>query len=401
MRPRDAVAFCLGALRGHRLRSGLSLLGVAIGVASVIILTSLGEGARLYVTGEFAALGSNLLIVFPGKTETTGISPFLTEAPHALTLEDAEAILRRVRPARRVAPIVFGVAPARYSDRRRDVGVIGATAELQGVRKIRLRSGRFLPAGELARGQRVCVIGSRVASELFGGGNPLGEVLRIGEERFRVIGVTVPRGLSMGQDFDEIVHIPVSRAMKLFNKTSLFRILVEVSSHGEIAAARKALLDLLQERHQGYEDVTIWTQDAVIATFSQVLALLTAALGGIAAISLTVAGVGIMNVMLVSVSERVREIGLLKAIGVTRRQVISVFLIEAALLSFVGGLAGLFAALGATRLMRALYPSFPAQPPVWAVPAALSVSIAVGLLFGSLPARRASRLDPVASLARR
>jgi len=398
---RDLVGFAIGALRGHRLRSGLSLLGVAIGVASVILLTSVGEGARLYVTGEFATLGSNLLIVFPGKTETTGISPFLTEAPHALTLEDAEAILHHVRSARRVAPIVFGVAAARVGDRRRDVGVIGTTSEFLGVRQIRLRSGRYLPAGELARGQRVCVIGSKVQSELFGSRNPLGEILHLGEERFRVIGVTAPRGLSIGQDLDEIVHVPVSRGMKLFNKISLFRILVEISSHQEIPAARRNALELLKERHEGFEDVTIWTQDSVLATFSRVLSLLTAALGGIAAISLTVAGVGIMNVMLVSVSERRREIGLLKAIGVMPRQVVSAFLVEAALLSTAGGALGLAAALGATRLMRTMYPSFPARPPFWVLPAALSVSIGVGLLFGALPARRASRLDPVAALARR
>jgi putative ABC transport system permease protein len=398
---RDLVAFSAAALRGHRLRTGLSLLGVAIGVASVVLLTSLGEGARLYVTGEFASLGSNLLIVFPGKTETTGMSPFVTAASHDLTLDDAEAIARRVRLARRVAPLVFGGATARYGDRRRDVGVWGATADMQAVRKIGLRIGRYLPAGEAARGQRVCVIGAKVRQELFGSANPLGEILRLGDERFRIIGVMAPRGMSMGADLDEMVHVPVSRGMKMFNKTSLFRVLVEVSSHEEIPAARAALIDLVRERHQGVEDVTVWTQDSVLATFSRVLALLTAALAGIAGISLTVAGVGIMNVMLVSVSERTREIGLLKALGVTGRQVVAAFLVEAAILSTAGGLAGLGAAFGATRLFRALYPGFPARAPDWAVGAAVGVSLAVGLLFGALPARRASRLDPIAALARR
>ncbi len=398
---RDLVAFSAGALRGHRLRAGLSLLGVAIGVASVVLLTSLGEGARLYVTGEFASLGSNLLIVFPGKTETTGMSPFVTGAPHDLTLDDAEAILRRVRPARRVAPLVFGGATARYGDRRRDVGVWGATSDMEEVRKIKLRIGRYLPAGETARGQRVCVIGAKIRQELFGAASPLGEVLRLGDERFRVIGVMAARGMSLGVDLDEMVHVPVSRAMKMFNKTSLFRVLVEVSSHEEIPAARASVLEILKERHQGVEDVTVWTQDSVLATFARILALLTAALAGIAGISLTVAGVGIMNVMLVSVSERTREIGLLKAIGVTGRQVVAAFLVEAAILSTAGGVAGLGAAFGLTRVLRALYPSFPARAPDWAVAAAIGVSLAVGLLFGALPARRASRLDPIMALARR
>jgi putative ABC transport system permease protein len=397
----DLVAFSAGALRGHRLRTGLSLLGVAIGVASVVLLTSLGEGARRYVTGEFVSLGSNLLIVFPGKTETTGMSPFLTGAPHDLTLDDAEAIVRRVRQARRVAPVILGGATAQYGGRRRDAGVWGATSDMQQVRKIKLGAGRYLPAGEAARGQPVCVIGAKIRQELFGAASPLGEILRLGDERFRVIGVMASRGMSMGVDLDEMVHVPVSRAMKMFNKTSLFRVLVEVSSHEEISAARESVIDLMKQRHQGVEDVTVWTQDSVLATFSRILALLTAALAGIAGISLTVAGVGIMNVMLVSVAERTREIGLLKAVGVTGRQVVAVFLVEAAILSTAGGVAGLGAAFGLTRLLRAIYPTFPARAPGWAVVAAIGVSLAVGLLFGALPARRASRLDPIAALARR
>ena len=191
------------------------------------------------------------------------------------------------------------------------------------------------------------MIGSKIRQELFGAASPLGEILRLGDERFRVIGVMVSRGMSMGVDLDEMVHVPVSRAMKMFNKTSLFRVLVEVSSHEEISAARESVIDLMKQRHQGVEDVTVWTQDSVLATFSRILALLTAALAGIAGISLTVAGVGIMNVMLVSVAERTREIGLLKAVGVTGRQVVAAFLVEAAILSTAGGVAGLGAAFGA------------------------------------------------------
>jgi putative ABC transport system permease protein len=401
VRVTDLAGFSAGALVGHRLRTGLSLLGVAIGVASVVLLTSLGEGARLYVTGEFASLGSNLLIVFPGKTETTGFSPLLTTTTHDLTLDDAEAITRRIPRIRRVAPVVVGGATAEFQDRRRDIGVWGATADLADVRKLKLRAGQYLPAGELARGQHVCVIGWKVRTELYGSVNPLGEMLRLGDQRFRVIGILMPRGVSMGADLDEMVHVPVSQAMRMFNKTTLFRVLVEVSSHEEIPAVRAAVVELLKERHGGAEDVTVWTQDSVIATFSRILALLTATLAGIAAISLTVAGVGIMNVMLVSVSERTREIGLLKALGATAGQVVGAFLVESAILSTAGGLAGLAVAFGATRLLRALYPSFPAQAPVWAIAAAVAVSVSVGLLFGALPARRAARLDPVAALARR
>ncbi len=401
MSPRDLLAFSAGALRGHRLRTGLSLLGVAIGVASVVLLTSLGEGARLYVTGEFASLGTNLVIVLPGKTETTGVTPFISGVTHDLTVEDGEAILRRVRGARRVAPVAFGTATVRFAERSRDVAVAGTTADFLGVRNIRLQSGRYLPAGEAALGQRVCVIGAKIQQELFGTRNPLGEILRLGPERFRVIGVMAPRGMSIGMDLDDIVQIPVTAALRLFNQSSLFRILVEVRSNAEIPAAKGQIEALLRERHGGADDVTLLTQDSVLATFGKILGLLTAALAGIAAISLTVAGLGIMNVMLVAVSERTREIGLLKALGVTGRQIVAVFLVEAAILSTAGGAAGLAAAFAGAAVLRQLFPSFPVQPPVWAVAAAVVVSLSVGLLFGAMPARWAARLDPIRALARR
>jgi putative ABC transport system permease protein len=398
---RDLLLFCARALRGHRLRSSLSLLGVAIGVASVLLLTSLGEGARRYVTREFASLGSNLLIVTRGKTETTGIAGLLSGAPHDLTLDDADALARRLRAVRRVAPFSFGSAPAQYRDRRREVDVVGATAELRPVRRLEVRSGRYLLPGDADRGARICVIGPKIAQELFGGENPLGEALRVGEDRFRVIGVLAPRGASLGRDLDDTVHVPVIRAMKMFNQTSLFRILVEVRSQEEIPGAKAAVTALLRARHDDEEDFTILTQDSVLSTFREILGLLTAALAGIAGISLTVAGIGIMNVMLVSVSERTREIGLLKALGVSSGQIVAVFLVEAAILSTAGGAAGLAGAWAVSRASTALYPSFPIEPPLWAVFAAIAVSGSVGLLFGALPARRAARLDPVAALSGR
>ncbi len=401
MTPRDLLGFSAGALRGHRLRTGLSLTGVAIGVASVVLLTSLGEGARLYVTGEFASLGTNLLIVLPGKTETSGVTPFLTGAPHDLTLSDGEAIARRIRSVRSLAPLSRGIAPARRGERKRDVAVIGTTAEFLGVRHIRLQTGRFLPPFGAAGEPHVCVLGAKVREELFGAENPLGELVRLGDERFRVIGVLEPRGISLGMDMDDMAYVPVGRAMRMFNQTGLFRLLLEVRSHDELVSAEAAVKRVIAERHDGEDDVTILTQDSVLASFGRILAILTAALAGIAAISLTVAGLGIMNVMLVSVSERTREIGLLKALGVTRRQIVSVFLVEAAVLSTAGGAAGLAAAFAGAGILRGMYPSFPVQPPSWAVGAAVIVSVSVGLVFGAVPARRAAGLDPIVALARR
>jgi putative ABC transport system permease protein len=399
MKTRDLLGFSLGALRGHRLRTWLSLIGVAIGVASVIMLTSLGEGARLYVTGEFSSLGSNLLIILPGKTETRGAMPVIGGAAHDLTVEDGEALRRRVPQIERVAPVSIGTATVAYGDRRRDVTVIGTTHDILEVRELRMGAGRFIPEGE--RDAPVCVLGAVVQRELFGNQNPLGEMVRLGDVRLRVIGTLAPRGTSIGMNLDEVVEVPVDTGMRMFNRTGLFRVLAQVRSHTAMEAARRGVLAALKERHDNEEDVTVLTQDAVLATFNKILGLLTAVLTGIAAISLTVAGIGIMNVMLVSVSERTTEIGLLKAVGVTTRQIVHVFLIEAALLSTSGGLLGLAIGIGAGRFLQHLYPEFPVQPPWWAVVAAVGVSLAVGLLFGSMPARRAARLDPVEALMRK
>lgn len=401
MTPADGLRLAGGALRGHRLRTGLSLLGVAVGVMSVVLLTSLGEGARRYVTGEFAALGSNLLIITPGRTETTGFAPPIGGAPHDLTLEDAAAVRRQVPRVRAVAPMAVGSATARVGDLTRDVMVIGTTAEWEDVRRVELQVGRFLPGDAAGHAQAVCVIGARVQSELFRGRSALGQMLRIGDERFRVIGVNAQRGSSLGTDLDDVVLVPVERHLRMFNLTSLFRLLVEVGAHDDLPVARAAAIALLRQRHGDEEDVTVLTQDSMLATFSSLLNVLTLALTGIAAISLTVAGIGIMNVMLVSVSERTREIGLMKALGAPAGLVMRVFLTEAAILSACGGLLGLAAAAALTAAARAIYPSFPMQPPPWAMPLALVVSVCVGVVFGVLPARRAARLDPIAALARR
>jgi len=398
---RDLLGFSGGALRGHRLRSTLSLLGVTIGVGSVILLTSLGEGARTYVVGEFVSMGNNLLLISPGKIETTGGFPIFGGVPRDLTVDDWEAVVRQVPQIRRAAPVSMGEAPARFGSKQRDVTVIGTTVDMKEVRQLKVLSGRYLPDGDTSRAARLCVIGFDIKNELFGGGNPLGEWLRLGEERYRVIGILGPRGVSLGIDLDEVVHVPVARSMEMFNRTGLFAIWAEVGSLEQAEAGKAAALALLRERHEGFEDVTITTQSSMMSASSRILAALTAALGGIAAISLAVAGVGIMNVMLVSVSERVTEIGLLKALGATRRQIIAVFLIEASILSTVGGMIGLALGYAGGRLMMLIWPAFPLQPPLWAVIGALTLAILVGLTFGLLPARRAAGLDPVVSLARR
>jgi putative ABC transport system permease protein len=398
---RDVFGFAARALRGHRLRSGLSLLGVSIGVAAVISLTALGEGARRYVVGQFASIGTNLVIVLPGKTDTTGGMPGLGGAPHDLTLDDAQALLREVHEVEKAAPIAMGTESVAHGERRRQVAVVGATHEMLEVRHLTMGIGQFLPPLEWDRGSPVAVLGATTARELFPGGeDPLGRVVRVADWRMRVLGVLAPRGMQLGLDMDDIVVVPVATAMKMLDRGSLFRILLQVRSHAELDRVKERVTKLLAQRH-GEEDVTVITQDAVLSAFTSILGALTLALAGIAAISLAVAGVGIMNVMLVSVSERTREVGLLKALGAGRAQILAVFLAEAVLLSTAGGLVGLAIGWAAVRVLVAVFPALPATPPAWAVAAAFSLSVGVGAVFGVLPARRATRLDPVAALAGR
>jgi putative ABC transport system permease protein len=397
---RDLLGFAARALRGHRLRTGLSLLGVAIGVAAVVTLTALGEGARLYVIGQFASIGTNLVIVVPGKTETTGGMPGMGGVPNDLTLEDARAVLRGVPEIEKAAPMVMGTETVAFEERQRQVGLIGSTHEALEVRRLSVASGRFLPDLDWDRGSPVAVLGQTAARELFPGRDPVGQVVRVGDWRMRVVGVLASRGQQLGVDMDDVVIVPVAAAMKMLNRRSLFRLVLQVRTHADLDRARERVVRLIAERH-GEEDVTGITQDAVLGAFTSILGALTLALAGIASVSLAVAGVGIMNVMLVSVSERTREIGLLKALGAGRRQILLAFLAEAVLLSTAGGLFGLLVGWLAVRLLVAVYPALPATPPPWAVVAAFSLSVAVGALFGVLPARRATRLDPVAALSGR
>jgi putative ABC transport system permease protein len=396
----DLVGFAMRALRGHRLRTGLSLLGVAIGVAAVVTLTALGEGARRYVRGQFAAVGSNMVIVLPGKSQTTGALPGFGGVAHDLTLDDALAVARGVREVDKLAPMVVGTETVAFGERRRQVALFGSSHEALEVRRLAMAQGRFLPQIPWDRGAPVAVLGSRLAQELFPAADPVGQVVRVGDWRTRVIGVLEPRGQQLGIDMDDVVIVPVATAMKMLNRSGLFRLVMQVRSYADLGRTKEGVLRILTERH-GEEDVTVITQDAVVTAFDSILGALTMALGGIAAVSLAVAGVGIMNVMLVSVSERTREIGLLKALGAGRGQILAAFLAEAVLISSTGGLLGLALGWAAVLGLVAVYPALPASPPTWAVAAAFALAVAVGAVFGVLPARRATRLDPVTALAGR
>lgn len=402
MRARDAIAFALASLAFSRVRTLLMLLAMSIGVAAVVVLTAIGNGARHYVVDQFSSLGTNLVIVVPGRAETAGgaASTLVGETPRDLTLDDARSLLRG-DALRRMAPFNLGEIAVSYRGRERQAPLLGSTAALLPIHHLEMARGSFLPEEDMEIARPVCVLGATISRELFGRQNPLGEMVRLGGFRCRVIGVLASQGRSLGHDTEELVVVPVAFAQMLLNTEGLFRILVEAREPESIPRLKDFILDTIARRHYGEEDITIVTQDSVLATFERILGALTLSVAGIAAISLIVAGILIMNVMLMAVAQRTGEIGLCKAIGASRRQIMALLVTEALLLSAVGGLLGLAIGLAGSRLARSLYPELSAGPPSWAMVAALGTALATGLIFSLLPARRAARLDPIQALGRR
>ncbi|MCJ7557190.1 MAG: ABC transporter permease [Gammaproteobacteria bacterium] len=399
MRVGDLARFAAASLIRAPGRTLLMLLAMSIGVSAVVVLTGLGEGARRYITAEFTSLGTNLVIVIPGRSETTGGAPALMagETPRDLTIEDYLALTRSTL-VELAAPVMVGAAGAAYGRLEREVTVVGTTSEYIKIRHMVVDRGKFLPPGDPSRAINVCVIGEKIKQELFGNDQALGEWLRLGDRRFRVIGILGSSGRSLGVDLQELVIVPVASAQALFNSPGLFRILVEARSRDSMSRLQDQIRKTVARRHQGEEDITVVTQDAVLATFDNILRALTFTVGGIGAISLGVAGILIMNIMLVAVSQRIREIGLLKAVGARRGQVTLIFLSEAVLLASLGGLVGLLLGYLGTLAIHGAYPDLNSQAPGWAVAAALGVSSLTGLVFGIMPARRAAAMEPVEAL---
>jgi putative ABC transport system permease protein len=386
------------ALVQNRRRSLLSLVGVVIGVVAVTCLTAIGEGALRYVTDQFASLGSSIVIIAPGRNETTGGMPLgVGGIPNDLTLADTRFLERRVSAVRTAIPVAASSGKIRHGGRNRQVPIVGTTSDFERMQKLELASGSFLPEADMERGASIVVLGHTVARELFGREQALGRTVRISGSRMRVVGVLAERGTQLGLQIDETVFAPVATVMRLANETSLTRVMLDLHPGAEQKRVIARVRELLTARHDE-EDFTCISQDAVMSSLSSILRILTLAVAGIAAISLAVAGIGIMNVMLVSVSERTEEVGLLKALGANRRQILAIFLIESALLSVAGGVAGLVLGSALVALGQTLYPAVPLATPAWAIAAVLGLSLATGVGFGVWPAWRAAGLDPVAAL---
>ncbi len=394
----DQIRFNWQIFVRHRIRTGLLLLAVGLGVASVILLTSLGEGARRYVNQEFSALGNQLLIILPGRKETTGGSPpIYGTAPRDLTLEDAQA-LARIPSINAVAPVIAGTTSIAVDSLSREAIVLGSTPAIFQVRQLEVSQGKILPDRTRSEAMAVCVLGAKLKRELFGHDRAIGEWVRAGGRRLRVVGVLVERGESLGMDLSDMIIVPVRTAEQMFNTPGLFRVLIELAGNADLPRTEKRIKEIIRERHEGDEDITLISQDAMLASFDNILSTLTLAIAAIAAISLLVAGILIMNLSLISVSQRRREIGLLKAIGASSAQVRQLFLGESLMLVSLGSLAGIIFAWSVVLVIGRIWPVFPMAPPWWSMPAAVGTALLAGLVFSWMPARRAAALDPVLAL---
>lgn len=398
----NACQLAASSLLAERRRSLLIALATGIGVAAVVLLTALGDGARRYVNAQFSSLGTNLLIVIPGRTETVGgPPPIMGETPRDLSLTDYAAVARLPHIAR-VVPVMVGAANvSTASGVEREVTLLGVTSDILEVRHLAVGQGRFLPALPADRAAAVCVLGTKVARELFGNENPLGAWVRVGERRFRVIGILANTGVSVGQDFNDMVLVPVASAQVLLNTQGLIRLLIEVRTSYTMDAASAAVRATIQALHEGEDDITLVTQDSVLATFNRILGAITLALTAISAVSLLVAGILTMNVMLVTVAQRRSEIGLLKALGARQHEIRRLFLLEALLLSLTGAGVGTLVGYLISTLVGMRYPSFPVAVPWWGTLSAILISLLSGVVFGVIPARRAALLEPLKALSSR
>ena len=394
----DIFSYIVQVLKRHRFRTVVLWVAIAIGVIAVNLLTALGEGAKSFVLEEFNVLGRQTLIVLPGKTETQGGMPsFSGESPRPLTLKDAQAV-SRLSNISRVAPLVVGNIVVSYDGKLREVMTLGTNKTFFIIRHIEVSQGQLLPEIALDKAENVCVIGQKLRKELFPGKPALGEWLRAGDSRYRVIGVLKNRGTSFGIDMGDSIIIPVASAQSLFNVEGLFRLFAEVKVFEPMENAKQAITALLKERHEGEEDVTVISQDAMLSSVQGILDILTMAVTGIAAISMLVAGVLIMNMMIITVSQRTKEIGLLKALGATAATIRVLFLYEAGLIALVASLSGLLISFLIMQVANHFIDAIQFFSPWWSQLGSVLLAVSFAIIFAWLPAQRASSLAPVEAL---
>ena len=397
MRWPDLIHLALRALTAHRLRSFLTLLGIAVGIAAVILLTSIGEGIHRFVLGEFTQFGTNNINIAPGRIKTGGMPPsgFPTSV-RPLTIDDARS-LEKLPNVEAISPVVWGNSEVGANGRLRRTTVYGVSSDMPAIFKSQVRAGQFLPRQEDESARAFVVLGSKLKHELFGAANPLGARLTIGGMQFRVLGVLESKGQFIGIDLDDTAFIPTARALELYNRDGVMEIHVTYSEDADPKTVSAAIKRTLKNRH-GREDFTLTTQEDMLRTLSKILDVLTMAVGALGSISLLVGGVGIVTIMTIAVNERTSEIGLLVALGAKRRTILMIFLGEAITLSALGGLLGLALGVGLAQLIHLLVPALPVHTPLSFVLLAEAIAITIGLTAGVMPARRAALLDPVEAL---
>lgn len=393
---REFAKLSFDAVRAHRLRSILTALGIAVGIAAVVLLTSIGEGVQRFVLDEFTQFGTTLVAVNPGKTATFGVSGALIGTVRPLSTDDAQA-LGRVPHVEALVPALWGNAEVEGGGRKRRTMIIGTGPAMPSVYKFEVAKGRFLPPDDTAAPRAYAVLGSKVQRELFGEAGSLGQRIRLGGERYRIIGSMVSKGQVLGFDLDDAVYIPVTRALEMFDREGLMEIDVVYRAGAIEEEVVAGIKRILIARH-GQEDFTITTQRQMLDILGSILDVLTFAVGALGGISLLVGGVGILTIMTIAVTERTAEIGLLRALGAERWQVLGLFLAEAIVLAALGGLAGLALGAGCVGILRVGVPDLPVHTPWEFVVLAESIAIAIGLIAGLLPARRAAGLDPLEAL---
>lgn len=377
------------------MRSALTILGIAIGICAVVLLTTLGEGLRLYVLENFSQFGSRIVAINPGKSQTGGTGGLLAST-RPLLVEDAWS-LQQLPYVEFVVPVVQGSGAIEFGNRVRYTDIIGTGSDMAAAWRFEIAQGRTLPDSRGGYPQPWAMLGHKVKQELFGEQSALGQFIRVGGERYRVVGVMAEKGQMLGFDLDDIVYIPVERALSLFNRPGLMEIDVTYRAGTTAQEMAERIRQRLIARH-GVEDFSLITQDEMLKSLDRILAILTVAIGGLGGISLVVGAIGIVTIMVTTVHERRAEIGLFRAIGATRRQVMWLFLGEAILLALIGGLGGILISGLALAVLTLAMPALPIQLDPFYLLLALTLSALVGLVSGVLPARRAASLNPVLAL---
>ena len=396
MRFPDLIRLTAGSITSQRLRAGLTALGIGIGVTAVVLLTSIGEGVHRFVLSEFTQFGTNIVSVTPGKTQTFGGSIGAFGNVRPLTIADAQA-LRRAPYVISQNAMMQGNAEVEALGRKRRTTIYGVGPSFAEAFRFEVAQGDFLPQDDASAPRSLAVLGSRMYAELFRGSNALGQSIRVGGQRYRVIGVMESKGTTLGFDLDDTVFIPTAKALELYNRDSVFEIQLHYEEGARVEEVVEGIKRILIARHRD-EDFTVTTQQQMLETLGSVLGVLTFAVGALGSISLLVGGVGIFTIMTIGVRERTQEIGLLRALGAKKLQILRLFLSEAVVLSAAGGVAGLAVGLGIAVALDLGVPALPVSYAPSFIVMAESLAVAVGLIAGILPALRAADLEPVDAL---